>query len=334
MSTVNLSLQALNDLAKEILIAHNTNEVNAEQVANALTAAEADGQKGHGASRIPSYAAQAESGKVNGHAAPNLTKVAAAALRVDARSGFAYPALNLAIEAVSELVSETGIAAVSIANSHHSGVAGHQVEPLAQKGLIGLSFANGPQGIAPWGGNKGLFGTNPIAFAAPRNKKQPLVVDMSLSKVARGKVNVAAQKGESIPEGWAVDKDGNPTTDPQAALDGTMLPMGDAKGAQLVLMVEILAAALSGSQFGYEASSFFTGEGDAPNVGQLVIAIDPGPLSRRTFAQRLEHLMRAVLDQPGTRLPGVRRFELRDEAEKNGVDLPQELYNELQSLRG
>ena len=334
MTTAKMTLDALTALGKDILLAHNTNEINAEQVAAALTAAEADGQKGHGASRIPSYAAQAKSGKVNGHAVPNLTKVAPAALRVDARSGFASPAINLAIEALCELAPETGIAAVSIANSHHSGVAGHHVEPLAKRGLIGLSFGNGPQGIAPWGGNKGLFGTNPIAFSAPRGKQPPLVVDMSLSKVARGKINVAAQKGEAIPEGWAVDENGNPTTDAKAAMAGTMLPMGDAKGAQLVLMVEILAAALSGSQFGYEASSFFTGEGKPPNIGQFLVAIDPAPFSRRVFADRLEDLLEAIQDQPGTRLPGMRRIELREAAAQDGVELPQDLYDELQALRG
>lgn len=334
MSAVTLSLDDMHDLASRILVMHNTSEINADQVADALVAAEADGQKGHGASRIPSYAAQARSGKVDGHAMPKLTKVGAAALRVDARGGFAFPALNLAIEALAELTAETGIAAAAVANSHHSGVAGHHVEPLARRGLIGLSFGNGPQGIAPWGGNRGLFGTNPLAFAAPRRRAEPVVIDMSLSKVARGKINVAAQKGETIPEGWAVDADGRATTDPNAAMTGTMLPMGDAKGAQLVLMVEILAAALSASQFGYEASSFFTGDGDPPNVGQFLIAIDPEPFSRKEFARRMEDLMQAILGQPGTRIPGARRYALRAEAQRNGVVIPSELHDELLALRG
>lgn len=334
MTAVTLQLPALHALLKDILLAHNTGDVNAEQVAAALVAADADGQAGHGASRISSYAAQSRSGKVDGHAVPKLTKAAAAALRVDARGGFAFPALNLAIEAVIELARETGIAAVSIANSHHSGVAAHHVEPLANAGLIGLSFGNTPQAIAPWGGSKGLFGTNPIAFAAPRRKGNPLVIDMSLSKVARGRINAAAQKGERIPKGWAVDRDGQPTTDPKAAMEGTMLPMGDAKGAQLVLMVEILAAALSASHFGYEASSFFSGEGESPQVGQFLMAIDPEPLSRGKFRDRLEDLLGAVLAQPGTRLPGERRYELRAEAARNGVALPRPLYQELIALRG
>ena len=333
MSTRTLAVDALRALIRDALIAHDTAQGNAEQVADALVAAEIDGQSGHGASRVPSYAAQSRSGKVDGHATPALERVGAAALRVDARCGFAYPAINLAVAALAPLAREAGIAAAEIADSHHSGVAGHPVEALARVGLIALYFGNGPQGIAPWGGNRGLFGTNPIAFAAPRAGGEHLLIDMGLSKVARGKVNVAAQKGESIPEGWAVDAQGRPTTDARAAMAGTMLPMGDAKGAQLVLMVEILAAALSAAHFGYEASSFFTGEGEAPRVGQLLIAIDPAPFSGGRFGARLEDLLAAILDQPGTRLPGTRRFALRERAAREGLSLPASLYEQLLALQ-
>ena len=334
MNNLKMTLSELRALIQKILVSHKTSEVNAAQVADALTLAEADGQKGHGASRVPSYGAQSLTGKVDGHAHPTVEQVSDSAFRVDARSGFAYPALNSAIEVLGELAPRSGIAAAAITNSHHSGVAGHQVEALANKGLVALSFGNGPVAIAPWGGSKGVFGTNPLAFAAPQTNKPPLVIDMSLSKVARGKVNVAAQKGEVIPEGWAVDQNGKPTTDPQAALDGTMLPMGDAKGAQLVLMVEILAAALSASQFGYEASSFFTGKGAPPHIGQFLIAIDPGPFSVNGFAGRLDDLLNAITDQPGTRLPGERRFDLRVTAERDGITLPVGLAKTLREMPG
>jgi (2R)-3-sulfolactate dehydrogenase (NADP+) len=334
VSTRTLAVDALRALIRDALVAHDTSPGNAQQVAAALVAAEIDGQSGHGASRVPSYAAQSRSGKVDGHAQPALARVGKAALRVDARRGFAYPAINLAVAALATLAREAGIAAAAIADSHHSGVAGHPVEALAREGLIALYFGNGPQGIAPWGGNRGLFGTNPIAFAAPRASGEHLLIDMSLSKVARGKVNVAAQNSEPIPEGWAVDAQGRPTTDAHAAMAGTMLPMGDAKGAQLVLMVEILAAALSASNFGYEASSFFTGEGDAPRVGQLLIAIDPAPFSAGRFGARLEDLLAAILDQGGTRLPGARRFALRERAARDGITLPVALHDQLRALTG
>lgn len=329
-----LSLDELEALITGILVAHNTSPANAATVAKALTQAEADGQKGHGASRVPSYAGQAASGKVDGRAEPELLRLSDSAFTVDAKSGFAYPALNLAVETLIEALGSSPIAAVSIRNSHHSGVAAHPVERLAKAGYVALSMANGPQAIAPWGGNKGLFGTNPLAFAAPRQGNPPLVIDMSLSKVARGKVNVAAQAGEPIPEGWAFDADGNATTDAKAAMAGTMAPMGDAKGAQLVLMVEIMAAALSASQFGYEASSFFAAEGEPPHVGQFLLAINPGPFSGGGFAARLEDLIGAIEDQPGTRLPGQRGLAARAEADANGVVLPEALYEQLRALPG
>jgi len=206
------------------------------------------------------------------------------------------------------------------------------VEALARKGLIGLMFANTPKAMAPWGGNRGVFGTNPIAFAAPRTTADPLVIDLSLSKVARGKIMVAEQEGIAIPQGWALDADGKPTTDPKAAMAGTMLPMGDAKGAALVLMVEILAAGLTAAHFGFEASSFFTAEGESPGVGQLLIGLAPDPLSGETFAGRLEILVAAILEQKNTRLPGDRRLALRQEAHKNGILLKDQLYDQLAAL--
>ncbi|MGB5774698.1 MAG: Ldh family oxidoreductase, partial [Sedimenticolaceae bacterium] len=243
-----------------------------------------------------------------------------------------FPALALAVDRLSSLGTESGIAAAAVHHSHHFGQAGYHVEQLAATGLIGLIFGNSPKAIAPWGGSEGIFGTNPIAFAAPRRTEPPLVIDLSLSKVARGKVMVAAKQGQPIPEGWALDSNGNPTTDAEAALQGTMLPMGNAKGAALVLMVEILAAALTGARFGFEASSFFSAEGEPPGVGQFLVAIDPRVFSGDAFADRVETLIDAILEQPGTRLPGGRRLAQRAAAARDGVEIPAGLYNELKAL--
>jgi (2R)-3-sulfolactate dehydrogenase (NADP+) len=332
MSTVTLTLSEAESLAQAVLVRHGTSEANAACVARALVAAESDGQLGHGLSRLPSYAAQVASGKVDGHAVPILEPVAGAALRIDAGNGFAFPALAVAVDRLSALVAQTGIAAAGVHHSHHFGQAGYHVEQLAVSGLVGLIFGNSPKAIAPWGGREGVFGTNPIAFAAPRRSGPPLVIDLSLSKVARGKVMVAAKQGDSIPVGWALDRDGKPTTDAEAALQGTMLPMGDAKGAALVLMVEILAAALTGARFGFEASSFFTAQGEPPAVGQFLVAIDPRVFSGDVFVDRLESLIGAILDQQGTRLPGARRLVLRAESARDGVVIPGALYDELQDL--
>lgn len=326
------TLDQLRQMAVDALCAHNTSPKNANQVAKALVAAEADGLKGHGLSRLTSYCSQAASGKVDGQVQPQAVQVADGAIRIDARHGFAYPALALAIEKLGALATKTGIAVAAVTHSHHCGAAGYHVEALARQGLIGLLFANTPKAIAPWGGDKGVFGTNPIAFATPRPTNEPLVIDLSMSKVARGKIMVAQQRGEAIPEGWALDSKGQPTTDPDAAIAGTMLPLGEVKGACLVLMVEILAAGLTASNFGFEASSFFSADGNPPNVGQLLIALDAGPLSGAAYGRRLETLLEAILSQKNTRLPGDRRLKFRKQAAQDGIYVSDPQYAQLVSL--
>jgi (2R)-3-sulfolactate dehydrogenase (NADP+) len=177
-----------------------------------------------------------------------------------------------------------------------------------------------------------LFGTNPIAFAAPRSGgRTPIVVDVSLSKVARGKILAADQKGTDIPDGWALDAEGQPTTDPAAALAGTMIPMGDAKGTALALMVELLAAGLMGANFGHEASSFFAADGPPPGVGQLILALDPDAFSEHA-RERIDDLADAIADQPGARLPGARRDDLRRTAMSDGLDVDDVLLAQINAL--
>ncbi len=332
MSDVTLTIAEAQQLVVSILQAHQTSVVNAQHVARALVAAEVDGQRGHGLSRLPSYAAQAESGKVDGHAEAAVVDRKPAAVRIDAANGFAYPAFDLAISELTTLCREAGIGAASIFRSHHFGQAGYHAERLAHNGLVAMVFGNSPQAIAPWGGNKGVFGTNPIAFAAPRANNSPLLIDLSLSKVARGKIMVAQQRGESIPEGWALDENGQPTTDPAAALKGTMVPIGGVKGSALVLMVEILAAGLSGAHFGYEATSFFTADGPPPGVGQLILAFDPDFLSGGSFSNRLEDLIEEMLQQENVRLPGFERILGRKKSEQEGLLVPYKLMTELKEL--
>lgn len=323
------SLSELETLAARAFARSKTSDVNARSVARALVAAEADGLSSHGLSRLAAYCDQAIAGKVDGFATPKVTRTKPSVIAVDAASGFAFPALEVGFAAAIPAARETGLVAVAVGHSHHFGVAGHAVERLADAGLVGIALGNSPAAIAPWGGAKPLFGTNPIAFAWPRAGRQPLVIDLSLSKVARGKIMVAAQKGEAIPEGWALDADGKPTTDAKAALAGAMIPMGDAKGAALVLMVELLAVALTGSNFGYEASSFFDAKGSPPHVGQMFLAFDPSAFATDTAA-RAEVLFQAMGSQAGVRLPGDRRFKLRDKAKADGVEVPDALLAEIE----
>ena len=253
---------------------------NAISVTRALLGAEADGLKGHGLSRIPTYLAMLKAGKIDGKATPIATRPRPGVLAIDACDGFAYPAVDLAIADLPAIARSQGIAAAPIRRSNHCGAAGLHVEKLAEQGLVALLFANTPAAIAPWGGGKAVFGTNPIAFAAPLPGRPPVVVDLALSKVARGSLITAKQKGEVIPEGWALAPDGSPTTDPSAGLAGTMVPLGDAKGAALAFMVEVLGAALVGAHFAFEASSFLDDKGGPPRTGQLILAIDPAGFRR------------------------------------------------------
>ena len=331
--TLKLSEEEAWDLAFNALTKSNTSDSNAKEVADALINAEFDGQSGHGLSRIPSYVEQLISGKVAGNVSPSILGINGGVIRIDANHGFAFPAISLAISEITNACKKYGIAAASISRSHHFGQAGRHVEKLAERGLIGLMFGNTPKAIPPWGGSKALFGTNPIAFSSPREDAAPLVVDLSLSKVARGKVMVANQQNEKIPVGWAIDDEGKPTTNPKKALAGAMLPVGDAKGSALALMVEILAAGLTGSNFGFEASSFLNAEGDSPGVGQLIIAIDPSFFSGKGFGGRTETIINAILEQPSTRLPGDKRLEKRKAREKSEkITISKELYEKIELL--
>ena len=209
------------------------------------------------------------------------------------------------------------------------------VERLADAGLVALAFGNTPKAMAPWGGRQPLYGTNPIAFAVPHKGYAPIVVDMALSQVARGKILTAAQKGEAIPEGWAVDETGKPTADANRALKGALQPIGGAKGAALALMVEVLAVALTGAKFGFEASSFFDAEGPPPAVGQFLIAIDPAAFGGAdVFAERMAGLAAMIEGDGDARLPGSRRIAQRERAAREGVNVDAKLLAEVRAIAG
>ncbi len=332
--TVHFSCGDLEDLMFAALVSSGTSEKNARSVARALLAAEIDGRKGHGFSRIPSYAGQAITGKVDGQADASIMKELPGAITIDVKKGFFYPAIDLAFDYFPDKARTNGIAAVAFHNSHHCGVLGHHVEKCAELGFIAIVMGNTPQAMAPWGGTKPIYGTQPLAFASPRKSELPLVMDMAMTQVARGNIMTAQQAGKSIPEGWATDAQGNPTTDPEVALsEGVLLPVGGAKGAALGLMVELLCAPLTGSALSTEASSFFTTEGEPPSVGQFLITINPDAFSGRDhFLERVETIMESITGQEGARLPGGRREALRKEAAENGLSVPAKLVEEVKSL--
>lgn len=327
-----ISLADAEALIGRAMMAQGVTAEHAAAVAGALVAAEAEGQVGHGFSRVEDYAAQVRSGKINPGAQVSTRAVGTTALHTDADFGFAYPAMDQAIDAGIHRAQAHGTASMAISNSHHCGALSVQVEKLARAGLVGMMVANAPAAMAPWGSNTPVFGTNPIAFAAPRAEGPPLVIDLSLSRVARGKVMHARKSGQPIPEGWALDKDGVPTTDPEAALAGSMLPIGEAKGTALALMVEILASVFTGATSSSEMSSFFSADGPPPACGQFLMALKPA--EPEAFTARMEALLSVITGLEGTRLPGTRRASAIAAAHAGGIEVPRSYLDIARKLAG
>jgi (2R)-3-sulfolactate dehydrogenase (NADP+) len=325
--------EELTPLAARALERAGANAAMAEATAKALVAADAQGLASHGVSRVPQYAAHLRLGRVDGGATARVAAAKGGAVLVDAGDGLAFPACALAVAEAVARAREHGVAFAGVTNSHHFGVASYHLAPVAEARMVGLAFGNSPSAMPAWGGKRAIFGTNPIAAVFPRPGHPPIVVDLSLSEVARGKLMVAAREGQPIPLGWALDKAGNPTTDPQQGLDGMMLPAGGVKGAMLALVVELLCCALTGAHLGFEADSFFTDAGNRPKIGQAFIVVDPGALAGdEAYAERVETLAATMLQDAGVRLPGERRKRLADRAAVEGIEIPERLLGELRTL--
>lgn len=331
-SVVNLSWEQAQKLGSNTLSSFGVLQDTANCVAEALVLADSDGQPSHGIARIPSYIEQLLNGKVNGVAKPTVKALKPSCIEVNANGGFAYPAIQCAVDALLESSPKQGISMAAVIDSHHCGVAGHPVEKLANEGLIGMMFANTPKAIPVAGGTRPIFGTNPIAFAAPRLESDPIVIDLSLSVAARGKIVFAAKNNQSIPMDWGFDQDGNPSTNPESVLAGSLNSIGGAKGAALAFMVEVLAGAFVKSQFGFEASSFLDGKGSPPKTGQFLICMNAAEFNSE-FLLSVERLIREIKFEQGARLPGERRFSIRRKSIKNGIRYPQNLIDSLQILQ-
>jgi (2R)-3-sulfolactate dehydrogenase (NADP+) len=297
--------------------------------------ADAQGLASHGVARVPQYAAFLRNGRTDPTAAPRIVRSKGGICLIDAQCGMAYEACALAISVALERAREFGVSCVGVTNSNHFGAASVHLDRLGKAGLVGLAFSNSPAAMPAWGGKTPLFGTNPIAAIFPRRDAEPLVIDLALSEVARGKIVLAAKAGQPIPFGWAVDKDGQPTTDAKAALAGSMLPAGGVKGAMLALMVELLACALTGAAFGFEADSFFVEEGNQPRLGQTFLAIDPAAMAgSATYFSRTEKLIEWMLRDDEVRLPGDRRHAACAAARQTGIRIPDGLYQQIVDLAG
>ena len=328
-----LTIAQMSDLATRALTRAGASPRMAAITARALAGAEAQGLASHGMSRIPQYAAHLRNGRADGNAAPVVTRSRGGAALVDAKSGLAFLACSFAVDEAITRAREFGVSFVGVTNSHHFGVAADHLVPVVAAGMVGMAFGNSPSAMPAAGGKHPIFGTNPIAAAFPRKTGEPLLIDLSLSEAARGKVVMAAKEGRPIPPGWALDSDGQPTTDAKAALAGSMLAMGGTKGAMLALIVELLACALTGAAMGFEADSFFVDEGNRPRIGQAFLVIDPEAVAGRSvYLDRVETLVAEMAKDAGVRLPGARRRALAAKAAADGVELPSALFEQLQRL--
>ena len=320
-------------MARAALEKAGANSKMAEAAARHLVRAEEQGLPTHGMSRVPFYCGMLRRGRADGAAEPAMLADRAGACLIDNRDGLPYVSLQWAVAEVMQRARRNGIALAGIRNSAHAGVMGIHLAPVAEAGLVGLAFTNSPAAIPAWGGKKALFGTNPIAGVFPRKGKDPIVVDLALTTVVRGRIMMAMRRGERIPEGWALDRNGRPTTDPKEAIEhGSLFPIGGAKGAMLAMMVELLCAALAGAAIGPEADSFFSEEGNRPRIGQVFIAIDPAQLSgSEKFSERVEKVVATMLADPEVRLPGARRFAA-EAASRKGIEIPDELLAQVEKL--
>ncbi|KAE9630612.1 Ldh family oxidoreductase [Parasedimentitalea maritima] len=335
IETRTLSLADIEDLSFAALVAAGTSPENARPLAVATAATEADGVASHGLAYIPIYAEHVQCGKVDGQAVPKLEVPRPGVITVDAATGFAHSAIDKGFEQLIPLARQQGVAALSIHNSYNCGVLGYHTHRLAEAGLVGLGFTNAPASIAPSGGYKPVVGTNPFSIAAPGIDGKPaILIDQSASTIAKSEVMKHAREGKPIPVGWALDGDGNPTTDPNVGLKGSMAPSGGYKGVGVAVLVELMAAALSGATLGINASPFSGTAGGPPKTGQFFLAIDPAATSRDLFAARIAELANSVHEQEGAHLPGDGRKNKRALAQTQGVAVNTATLARIEQLLG
>ena len=330
--TVRLSLDEVHALALEALIANGFSRGQARAIADIVTAAERDLCGTHGLFRISFYLNALNNPEVNPTAVPVVTELAPAVVHVDGGFGFAPLALEIGTGPLVEKARTQGIAALCLNNIYHIAALWPEVERIAEQGLAAFAFTAALPYVAPAGGTKPLYGTNPMAFAWPRKDQPPMVFDQASSVSARGEIQVHLRDGKPIPEGWAIGPEGEATTDPEVALKGAQLAFGGHKGAAIALMVELLAGALVGDLFSFEAAEKDAGTG-APLGGEFLIAIDPARCvrdgDRDKQLKHAEKLFQQILAQPGTRLPSERRYAARRRTPAEGVCIPRSLHHSL-----
>ena len=331
---VRLRLDEVHDLAVRALEANGCDGRNAAAVARTVTAAERDGAKSHGLFRIPGYVGSLRNGKINGRAEPRVRRIGPCAIVVEGDRGLAPLAIELGRPPLVEAAREQGMAALAIRRTHHYAALWPETEALAEAGLVAMAFVNSPPYMAPAGGRRPFFGTNPMSFAWPRPGGGAMVWDQASAAMARGEIMIAGRDGHALPPGVAIDRDGSPTTDPAAALEGAQLPFGGYKGAAIALMVDLLAGPLIGEVSSPESGEEDNGDGGPATGGELILALDPARFGAPDAVERGERLFARLLAMEGVRLPGDRRFAARRRTPAEGVEIPSALHARILELAG
>lgn len=331
---VTYTLEEVQRLCFRILTKHGLSDDQARAISAVYVAGERDECRSHGVYRIPACVKTIKSQKFKPDAVPEMSSQKGPVLRVDAKFGFSCLALERTTPELVARAKEYGLAALIINNCFHFTALWYEVEELAKHGLVSLALNPSLRAVAPAGGMSSLLGTNPIAFGWPRPDGNPYVFDFATSEVARGEIELHRQNAKAMPLGWAIDQDGNPTSDPVAGLAGAMLTFGGHKGSALSTMIELIAGPLINDLMSFESSEFDAGAGAAPCHGELILAFSPERLlgmDKVAAFERAEGLFRQITEQ-GARLPSERRYQARLRSQRDGVNISRVQHELLHSL--
>ncbi len=326
--TRELDIPAAQRLGELALTACGASPATAPSVVRSCVIPEAEGLHSAGLAHLVEYCQALKEGRVNGSAEPEFTRPTPVLFNSDARGGFPHPAFDLDFDAFNSAVLEYGIGLLTVSHGFSCGALGYFAGRLAEQGLVALAATNASAMLAASGSTRAVFSTNPLAFAAPRTNHAPLLIDQSSSHSAFVNIQAAAREGREIPPGWALDLNGRPTTDPGAAMEGVLLAFGGARGANIALMVEILAAGLSASNWSLDAPTFNTGHA-CPGVGLCITGINPALLDA-DFARRCDSYLERIESEYGAYIPGTRRAANRGHCETHGLQVAAEVVRQLE----
>lgn len=333
---ITLSLEDVRDLSESILSDNGFNSAHAQAITDIIYTNQLGDCHSHGLYRLFMCTESIRSGRVSGTAEPTIVDAGPAVVRADANDGISLLAMKAAMPLLIEKAKKNGVAALAINRCFHFSALWPEVEMLSEAGLAGMAMLPSHAWVAPAGGKRGLLGTNPFAFSWPRHNQAPFTFDFATSQFARGEIELYRRAGKPLPEGVAIDQNGQPTTDAEAALNGAMLTFGGHKGSALSLMIELMAGPLIDDLTSKESMDAAGGKPEAPYHGEIILAFDPDMLSGGRAAQnseRAEHLFADVIDQ-GARLPSQRRQAAQAyNTQRQAVEIPQALYNDLQQLK-